>query len=935
MTVKCPKCQSDNPETQSFCGDCGTQLGTPKDISIQTKTLETPFPQFPPGTSLADRYEIIKELGKGGMGEVYLAEDTNLKRQVAIKVLPQEFALDAERLARFEREARLLASLNHPNIATIYGLEKSDDQQFLVMELVGGDTLAERIEKGPLSVDESLEICKQIAEGLESAHEKGIIHRDLKPANVKITKDEKVKILDFGLAKAFHELPSEDELADSPTITAAMTKPGVILGTAAYMSPEQAKGKSADKRADIWAFGCILFECLTGKKAFGGNTITETIASILKDEPKWDSVPVNAPGIVSFLLRRCLRKDVKKRLQDIGDARIEIEEAISEKPLAIPTVARKVESKRFAISWRITGLLLLFTAILVGVTTWWLTRSEITNPPRRFTIIPPSEAPLASDTGTDVAVSPDGKRLVYVASTGTSTQLYMRLMSEFEFTPLIGTKNSRMPFFSPDGEWLGHYSTSNQKLMKIPLSGGKPVPLEICSATSVFSAHWGSDDNIYFGSRLGFGIRRVSARGGEPENITTTDSDNNEIAHDSPVLLPDGNTLLYAIRKKEGHEESLIVAHDLKTGERRTLIKGGVNIQYVQTGHIAYNKAGTLLAAPFYLKRLKIGDWVPIVDDIRAGGSLAAEFALSREGTLVYVSGMTRIETYLTWIDNQGNETSLEETKNQNDQAEISPDGRYVALSIWDRTNRTNNIWIYDIQRRVNEQITYEGNNPSFVWSPDGKSIAYISKKEGTEGIYLKSLEGERKTEELWTSNNQLSLSSWSPDGNRLAFVSSASGNRDIWLYSFNDKKADPYLNTAFNETYPVFSPNGKWMAYTSNEQGPLQIFVRSLVPGEEGKIYVDGGYSPKWTISGDKLFYRSKNRIMAVSVATSPKFQLLEQPESIYESSAKIWDYDVHPKDDRLLLMRQSEEYEDRLQIRLVLNWFEELDRLSGQGKR
>ncbi len=935
MTNECPKCHTNNPDTQNFCGDCGTDLSSSLDIPEATKTIETPYPQFKPGTSLSDRYKIISELGKGGMGEVYRAEDTSLKREVAVKVLPQPFTLDKERLARFEREARLLGSLNHQNIATIHGLEKSDNQLFLVMELVEGDTLAERIKKGSLPVDESLEICRQIAEGLESAHERGIIHRDLKPANIKITPEGKVKILDFGIAKAFQDKSDNIDSSKSPAISDEMTEPGVILGTASYMSPEQAKGKAVDKRTDIWSFGCILFECLTNKRVFEGETASDIIASILKSEPEWDELSTKIPGAISILLRRCLRKDTKKRLREIGDARIEIEDALSDTPLLVPQISGREVSRHFKISWWMAGLLILMTAIISGITTRLLTRSEISNLSKRFIIIPPSDAPLAMAQGTDIAVSPDGKRIVYVASTGTSTQLYIRLLNEYEVKPIIGTNGASMPFFSPDGEWLGYYSSSDRKIMKIPILSGKSVPLEICSATWVFSAHWGEDDSIFLGSSSGSGIRRVSAGGGEPEEITSLDSEEHEIAHDSPVLLPDGNTLLFAVRKEEGPEEGLIVAQNLKTGERKSLIKGGVNIQHIQTGYLAYNRNGTLLAAPFNPKKLQVGDWVPIIDDIRAGGMLAAEYSVSREGTLVYVFGMTRSETSLIWINKQGIEIPFSEKMNEYSSVKISPDGSYVLLSIWDREMRTYNIWKYDIQSQVNEQITFEGRNETFVWSPDGKSIAYVSRSEGTHSIYLKSLEDAGKTTTLMTSDNQLFLHSWSPDGNWLAFESVGSGNSDIWLYSFRDYKAEPYLNTISNEYCPVFSWDGNWMAYVSDEQGPNQIYVKSFAKeGEKRKISEGTGVNPKWGESDDKLFYQSGNKIMAVSVATTPKFQILDQPELIYESIG-IWDYDVHVENNNLLLVKESGEYEDRLQIRVVIDWFDELNRLLGGKKR
>jgi len=886
-------------------------------------------------------YNILQKLGEGGMGVVYKAQDTKLGREVALKALPEEFAQDRERLARFEREAKLLASLNHPNIATIYGLEESESFNFLTLELVEGETLAEKLLSGPLKIKEALEICFQIAEGLESAHEKGIMHRDLKPSNVKITPEGKVKILDFGLAKAFEvaetgKVSSVDPFK-SPTLTVGTSRSGVILGTAAYMSPEQARGKPLDKRTDIWSFGCLLYEVLTGRRTFKGETTSDNIAAILEHEPDWKALPSETPPSVRKLLRRCLEKDPKRRFHDIADARIEIDDTLNETPVSSSAELTTGPSRRVTRSWWITGILLLMTAVIVGITTWMLTRSETSSLSRRFIIVPPSSAPISIAEGSDVAISPDGIRLAYVADHGTSTRLCMRLINEFEATPLSDTENARMPFFSSDGKWLGYYSDLNQKIMKIPILSGKSVPLQICSAPSVFSAYWGGDDTIIFGSRdKGYGIRRVSAGGGEPEALTEPEIDKNEIAHDSPILLPDGRTLLFVVRMEGGLEESLIVAQDLATGERKTLAKGGTNIQYVPTGHLVYNRRGSLLAAPFHQEQLRVGNWVPVVDDIRAGGSNAAEFSFSRDGTLVYIYGMTRREQYLTWIDNQGREIPLIEKRNTYSMARISPDSSRLALAIWDKAVGANNIWIYDLQSRVYEQITFEGNNTVPIWSPGGQRVAFITRSGGTSKICLKYLEDTRETTTLWTSDNDLSLFSWSPDGNWLAFVSAGSETKsDIWLFSVKDNKAVPYLNTSSNETSPAFSPDGKWLAYASDEQGFLQIYVKPFAAeGGKRKISLEGGVDPKWAISGKKLFYQGGDKIMAVSINTMPRFEILGQPEPVYEKGA-ITDYDIHPKDSRLLLVKESSEYADLLQIRVVLNWFEELYRIAGRGMK
>ncbi len=491
MAVKCPKCQTDNPDTSSYCADCGTQLIQQKDTPAVTRTLETPFPQLSPGTSLANRYEIIRELGKGGMGEVYLAEDTTLKRQVAIKVLPQQYALDKERLTRFEREARLLALLNHPNIAIIHSLDKFDGQQFLVMELVEGDTLAERLKKGPLPVDEALEVCRQIAEGLESAHEKGIIHRDLKPGNIKITPGGKVKILDFGLAKAFHEEPEAADLSQSPTLTDRMTQPGMILGTSFYMSPEQVRGKVVDKRADIWAFGCCLYEALTGKIAFLGETISDSIARVLEREPDWDALPEATPGQIRVLIQRCLRKDPKRRLHHISDARIEIEDTL-EQTLQLPSSLAATQHWMLRRPLRVWSLL-VFAIIATAVTVW------ILKPPLRLHapsstslgIILPRNQYLVTGFASNVAISPDGRNLVYVGgSSGLSLrrQLYLRTLDSFTANPIPNTEDASVPFFSPNCQWVGFFAEG--KLWKVPITGGMPVA--ICDAARICTgASWG------------------------------------------------------------------------------------------------------------------------------------------------------------------------------------------------------------------------------------------------------------------------------------------------------------------------------------------------------------------------------------------------------------------------------------------------------------
>ena len=605
-------------------------------------------------------YKVLEKIGQGGMGEVYRAEDTNLSRDVAIKVLPEQFTQDPQRLARFEREAKLLASLNHPNIAAIYGFEEADDVRFLAMELVPGETLAEKVSKGPVPVKEALEVCRQIAEGVEAAHEKGVIHRDLKPANVKVTPEGKVKILDFGLAKAFEEETPVTDISQSPTLTEEMTRAGVILGTAAYMSPEQAKGKPVDKRADIFAFGAVLYELLTGKRAFEGETITETIAAVLKSEPDWARLPENIPWNVRTLLRRCLTKDVHDRLDGIGNVRVEIKLALEEPATVVPigvTGAAQAPLWQRAIPWTIAVLM----AVMVGIGFWSLTR-PVPRPITRFPLVLeslPSEQQTIGRGRHVVALSPDGTHLVYVyADKIANSQLYLRAMDRLEATPIRGTEDAREPFFSPNGQWVGFWADG--QLKKVSITGGAPVIL--CEATNPFGASWGTDDTIVFGQGTR-GIWKVSANGGTPEVLITVDSTEGKLAH-GPQILPGGNAVLFTLAPGQKWDDAQIVVQSLERGERKVLINGGKDARYAPTGHLVYAREGTLLAVAFDLGQLEVtGGPVPIVEgvmdaDFRTG---AAHFSFSKLGSLVYVpgGGGHQLRSGLVWVDRQGQAVPL------------------------------------------------------------------------------------------------------------------------------------------------------------------------------------------------------------------------------------------------------------------------------------
>ncbi|MBZ5500160.1 MAG: serine/threonine protein kinase [Acidobacteriia bacterium] len=638
-------------------------------------------------------YRITEKLGQGGMGVVYRAEDTTLGRQVAIKVLPDIFAGDPERLSRFEREAKLLASLNHPNIAAIHGLDEVGEKRFLVLELVEGEALAERIAKGPLPVDEALEVCRQIAEGLEAAHERGIVHRDLKPANVKVTPEGKVKILDFGLAKAFHAETAADDIAQSPTISELATRAGAILGTAAYMSPEQAKGKVVDKRTDIWAFGCVLYECLTGRKAFQGDTVTETVASILKGEPDWKALPSVTPWRVRDLLHRCLQKDPALRLRDIGDARFEIETPAS-------FLADAVEApRRASLLWLVAGAAVaLIAGILIGPTFMSYIRPAPSPSVVWSTIkvepglrLPGQAYDMERPGRTAVTISSDGMFIVYSAieenpGPQAKPQLYLRRMDQSAAKPIAGTEGGTSPFLSPDSRWVGFWSDG--KLKKVLVEGG--VPSALCDASALYGANWGRDNSIVFADGDVTGLSRVSAEGGKPETLTKPDPKRDECSHRLPSWLPNGKAVLFTILKFPYDPKPSLALLRLDTGEWHVLFQDAADARYVPTGHLVFLRQGTLMAVGFDPARLEvIGQPIALVENVMQAFGLsysshhigAGQFGISDTGSLIYAPGGVPPpqSNSLVWVDQRGAEQPAADLQVPFFAPRLSPDGQRIA----------------------------------------------------------------------------------------------------------------------------------------------------------------------------------------------------------------------------------------------------------------
>lgn len=880
------------------------------------------------GTQLGP-YEVLSAIGAGGMGEVYEAHDTKLGRDVAIKVLPEAFAHDPERLSRFQREAKMLAALNHPNIATIHGLEHSNSTHYLVMELVTGETLAERIKReGPVPVEEALKIAVQIAEALEAAHEKGIIHRDLKPANVKVTPEGKVKVLDFGLAKAFADDTASSNPSESPTLSAAATMKGVILGTAGYMSPEQARGKAVDKRTDIWAFGCVLYELLTDKQAFSGEDITEILAAVVMKEPAFDALPAGTPPAIRTLLRRCLRKEQRDRLPDAGSARIEIQEALA---APAPAESLGVVASQPVWKWRLAAILAIAVVALLaigGLVVWNLKPTPAKPVSRMLINLPPGDQLAALDYPA-IAISPDGTKFAYVAIHSGTRQIYLRPLDDLEANPLAGTEGANTPFFSPDAQWLGFFAGG--KLKKIPVNGGSALTLSNASPIPNGAA-WSSIGKIIFSPANASVLQQISDAGGVTQALTHLDK--GEGSHSWPELLPGSKAVLFAASGANPR----IVVQSLGSGERRDLVPGGTAPRYAMTGHLIYAQSGNLMAVPFDSRRLQItGAAVPMIEGIlRLPVIEGAQYAVSGAGSLVYIPGAAKASDRLVWVSRDGTEQVLAAPPHAYMYPRLSPEGRRVAVSISEEDNQ---LWLYDLDRDTLTRLTFGGNlNIDATWTPDGKRIAFNSNKEGPQNVFWIPVGGSSGLERLMTSENSNIPRSFSPDGQLLAYVEiNPTTGMDIWVLRLSDRKAQPFIRTPFNESVPAFSPDGRWMAYTSDESGRWEVYVQPYPgPGVKYQISTEGGTEPVWNPNGKELFYRSGDKMMAVEISTQPSFSAAK-PRMLFEgpylpTPITFPYYDVSPDGQRFLMIKPSER--TLTQIVVVQNWFEELKRRVPSGK-
>ena len=805
-----------------------------------------------------------------------------------------------------------------------------------MLELVPGDTLAERVAKGPLPVEEALEVCRQIAEGVEAAHEKGVIHRDLKPANVKVTPEGKVKILDFGLAKAFEgESPAAD-ISQSPTLTEEMTRAGVILGTAAYMSPEQAKGKPVDKRADIFAIGCVLYELLTGKRAFQGETITETLGAIIHKEPEWAALPGATPRRIQELLRRCFTKDAHDRLRDIAHVRVELNLALYEPATESPTgVASAAQPPRWkvAIPWSIAMVI----AILAGVGFWILTR-PVPQLPRRFVVTPSPDRPLADSTGRDIAISPDGNHIVYVAKIEGTTQLYLRSLDGFTATPIAGTEGGMAPFFLPDSHSL--VFVAGDRLKRISLAGGSPTTL--CEVTGFSGATWAPGEAIVFSSLAGSGrgLYLVSATGGDPQILAVPDTGKGERFYVNPTTLPGGKTVLFNI----SGVKNWVAALSPETGEVKILREGGPKVAYASTGHLIYGSDGVLMAVPFDPEKLvEIGEPRLALEGLLT--TVNTDF--SSDGTLIYVPGesFSRPSWMLVSVDFAGNATPHRQIQTF-EQPRLSPDGRKAAFAVtgppYARSGAWGDLFTYDLESDTLSRLTFDGLSHAVIWSPDGEWLIFESSRNGPANIFRARADGSGEVEELVSGSNSQWPSSSSPDGQILAYTEwDPSHDLDIWTMSLNgDFGPQTFLQTPAREWGAMFSPDGRWVAYTSNESGSQEVYVRPY--GEDSgkwQISTDGGREPVWSQKESKIFYRDRAEMMVVNFTTEPTFApgspriLFEEPYRFHGGGYEMggWsNHDIYPSGQQFLMIQAIEQEDEDVvtQINVVLNWFEELKR-------
>jgi serine/threonine protein kinase/Tol biopolymer transport system component len=895
---------------------------------------------IPSGTNVG-AYEVTGVIGHGGMGEVYRARDHRLERDVALKVLPAALSRDRDRLARFAREARTLAALSHPNIAIIYDLEEDGERRALVMELVEGATLADRVAQGALPVDEAIYVALQIADAVEAAHEQGIIHRDLKPANIKVRPDGTVKVLDFGLAK---ELLRADVLsakaAETSTVTGVapgdalrtstlrpqVSSAGMILGTAAYMSPEQARGHNIDTRADIWAFGCVLYEMLTGRRAFAGETMTDVLAAVLNSEPDWSALPPTLPRSVNRLLRRCLVKNPKNRLRDIGDARLELRSASATDPLPLPS-GRETPFRR-GLLWFSAGAVAAAGILSIYVSSTGTGERFIEARSARVVVALPPGVTLALRPGSDLALAPDGRSLAYTARTSNGpVQLYLRTLDDYESVVIPGTDDASHPFFSPDGRWVGFFAGG--QLKKVLVAGGG-APVTVADVRLPRGEAWTGDDAILVTPANTTPLSRVAAAGGTLQPFSTLLA--GELSHRWPTVLPNG-TVLFSVWNDTGWEPARIAAQRPGSNEHVVVVeRGGGFPRYLADragggGYLVYARAEGLMAAPFDEKTLTLtAQPVPVMDGIITNVMGGADFAVAADGTLAYVAGVSDgSDRELVWLTPDGRSTPALRAQIGSGYA-VSPDGRLVARI---PAAGPRSLWIEDLESGTSSRLSESADYFGAVFSRDGSRIA----SRRAADIFIQRIDRRGGEEQLTTSRRVATPGSFSPGDAELAYYEIDPVTlHDIWVIEIAKPggvrpAARPFLKTTYSEASPRFSPDGRWIAYQSNESGRFEIYVRSYPDGESARqVSTEGGTEPVWPSGGTDLLYRGANgMLMAAAITLSPEFKV-GKPRALFDASRYESSFGAAADGRRLLLMPIVANEQPPTQIHVVLNFLAEL---------
>ena len=884
-----------------------------------------------PGSRIGP-YQLASRIGVGGMGEVYQARDTTLNRQVAIKVLRPAVANDPDRLARFRREAQVLASLNHPHIAQIHGFEEADGVRALVMELVDGPTLADRIASGAIAMAEALQVATQIAEALEAAHEQGIIHRDLKPANIKVRDDGTVKVLDFGLAKALDTQSGAGmDATSSPTLSAHATATGLILGTAAYMSPEQARGRPVDRRADLWAFGCVLYEMLTAQRAFPGEGVSDTVAHVLMKEPDWNALPSGTPAPIRRLLRRCLEKDRKQRLDSATAARLEIDEAradpSAETPAREPGPTREAQpvrlQRRERVAWfvAVASIVAALAVVVAALLAWRRAAPELAV--LRLDVT----TPQTSDP-TSFALSPDGRQVVFVADGAGGSQLWLRQLDQTTATPLPSTEGATLPFWAPDSRAIGFFADA--KLKRLDLPGGRAQ--ELADAANGRGGAWSRDGVILFAAHAISGLLRVPATGGTPTSVTRPAL--GEFGHRSPDFLPDGRRFIFWVGPSTPEVQGLYLG-SLDVPETHRLVAADASGVYAHPGYLLWPRQGVLVAAPFDAARgVLSGDAVPIVPAVGSDVAANRMFSVSSQGLLAYRTGVTG-RSRLVWMNRGG--AVVREVGAPDEGTllypEPSPDGQHVVVQ---RTVQGNvDIWLIDAARGIPSRVTSDANlDSTAIWSPEGNRLVFRSNRNGVYDLYEKPVTGTGNEQPLFTSPEDKIPSDWSSDGRFLLYFNEDEKfGRDLWALPIQPQGVGtriPVARTRFSEDQGQFSPDGRWIAYRTNESGRDEIYVQAFPgPGGRARVSTEGGMQPRWRRDGKELFFVAPgNRLMAVPVAPSSNGQApnFGAPVALFAARLTLMgspkhQYAVAPDGQRFLMVVSADETIPS-PITIVQNW-------------